>query len=296
MTPVSRGTAGGRAYLDLQRLARDLGRPTDELLRGYVLERFLWRVASSRYRDQLILKGGMLMAILAQRRPTADVDMLANAIPNELEHVSDIVAEITRIPSSDGVTYQPDQATVSTIRDDATYPGVRVRVPAQIDRAKALLRVDINFGDPVTPGPVVVEYPGLLGERFDVVGYPVETVLAEKVVTMLDRGELTTRERDFADVYLVTASLDVAGGALTAAIDATIVYRGTDRQPIRAAVGGLAGHRQSNWSAYIATAGIEGLVPEGFDTVIDAVARFADPVVARSVQDKVWVARTRRWT
>ena len=296
MTPVSRGTAGGRAYLDLQRLARDLARPTDELLRSYVLERFLWRVASSRYRDQLILKGGMLMAILAQRRPTADVDMLANAIPNELEHVSDIVAEITRIPSSDGVTYQPDQATASTIRDDAAYPGVRVSVPAQIDRAKALLRVDINVGDPVTPGPVVVEYPGLLGERFDVVGYPVETVLAEKVVTMLDRGELTTRERDFADVYLVSATLDVVGGALTEAIDATIAYRGTERQPIRAAVGGLADHRQSSWSAYIATVGIEGLVPEGFGTVIDAVARFADPVVARSVQDKVWVARTRRWT
>ncbi|MCQ3808829.1 MAG: nucleotidyl transferase AbiEii/AbiGii toxin family protein [Acidimicrobiaceae bacterium] len=296
MTPVGRDTQGGRAYLDLQRLARSLGRPTDELLRGYVLERFLWRVASSRYRDQLILKGGMLMATLAQRRPTADVDMLAKALPNELEHVSGIVAEITRIPNSDGVEYHPEQAKVSTIRDATAYPGVRVSVPAQIDRAKAPLRVDINVGDPVTPGPVVVEYPGLLGERFDVVSYPVETVLAEKIVTMLERGELTTRERDFADVYQITANLNVDGGSLTAAIDATIAHRGAERQPIRAAVGGLADHRQSSWSAYIATTGMGGLVPEDFDTVIGAVAGFADPVVARSVKGKGWVARTRRWT
>ena len=74
MSPVSRATAAGRAYLDIQKLARSTRRPTDELLRTYVLERFLWRVAHSVYRDQLVLKGGMLLAVLAPRRPTADVD------------------------------------------------------------------------------------------------------------------------------------------------------------------------------------------------------------------------------
>ena len=296
MTPVSRDTAGGKAYLDLQRLARELGRPTDELLRSYVLERFLWRVASSPYRDQLILKGGMLMAILAERRPTADVDMLARGMPNELENVSNMLSEIVQMLGSDGVVYRHDQMKVRTIRDADTYPGVRISVPAQIDRAKALLRVDINVGDPVTPGPVVVEYPGLLGEHFDVVGYPVETVLAEKVVTMLDRGELTTRERDFSDVYQISAGRDVDGGTLTAAIDATIAYRGSDRQLLRTAVGNLADHRQANWSTYIATAGIEGLVPARFDDAIDAVADFVDPVLAGDVEDGTWDARARRWT
>lgn len=296
MSPVSRDTAGGEAYLDLQRLARELGRTTDELLRTYVLERFLWRVAASPYREQLILKGGMLMAILAERRPTADVDMLARALPNELEHVAKVVSEIVQIPASDGVNYQHGQLKVSAIREADTYPGVRVSVPAQIDRARALLRVDINVGDPVTPGPVVVEYPGLLGEHFDVVGYPVETVLAEKVVTMLDRGELNTRERDFADVCQISSVRDVDGAALTAAVDATIGYRGTERGALRDAVGELGEHRQSNWSTYIATAGLEGLVPASFDAAIDKVAAFADPVVAGEAKDKIWHAQARRWS
>ena len=72
MSPVSRATTAGRFYLDLQRLARTTKRPTDELLRTYVLERFLWRVANSEYRDRLILKGGMLLAVFGERRPTAD--------------------------------------------------------------------------------------------------------------------------------------------------------------------------------------------------------------------------------
>ena len=296
MTPVSRGTAGGEAYLDLQKLARELGRPTDELLRSYVLERFLWRVAASPYRQQLVLKGGMLMAILAERRPTADVDMLARAMPNDLQHVSNVVSEIVQVPSGDGVTYQPDQMKVGTIRDGDTYPGVRVSVPAQIDRAKALLRVDINVGDPVTPGPVVVEYPGLLGEQFEVVGYPVETVLAEKVVTMLDRGELTTRERDFADVYQISVGSNIDGGALSEAVDATIAYRGSERRALRSALGDLAEQRQGDWSTYIAAAGIEGLVPESFADAIDAVADFADPVLAHEVKTRTWDARARRWT
>ena len=100
----------------------------------------------------------------------------------------------------------------TSIRDDDIYPGVRVVVPAAIARAQSVLRVDVSVGDPVTPAPVALKYPALLREPFTIVGYPFETVLAEKIVTMIDRGALTTRERDFADVYLLTARLTVDAG------------------------------------------------------------------------------------
>ncbi len=136
----------------------------------------------------------------------------------------------------------------------------------------------------------MVEYPGLLGEQFAVVGYPLETVLAEKIVTMLDWGELTTRERDFADVYLLANRLDVDGDSLSRSIDATISHRGSTRQPLRVAVGDLARLRQSNWSIYVAAAGLADEVPSSFEQTIDLVATFADPVLACEMGAVTWDA------
>jgi len=295
MSRVNRSTTAGRVYLDLQRLARESRRPTDELLRTYVLERFLWRVGSSSYRDQLILKGGMLMAVLGERRPTADVDMLALDLSNDLESVASIVQEVLAVESKDGVGYVVDQMKVSTIRDDDVYPGVRVSVPATIDRARAVLRVDVNVGDPVTPAPVTVEYPALLDGSFEVVGYPFETVLAEKIVTMIDRGELNTRERDFADVILLTRRLSVDGDVLAEAIDATIEHRGSQRRAVGPALGQLGELRQSNWAKYLASSGLEGSLPVSFDEAVNAVLAFADPVIAGGVSGKAWSPSARSW-
>lgn len=121
MTPVSRATTAGRVYLDLQRLARQAKRPTDELFRTYVLERFLWRVANPDYRDGLVLKGGLLLAALGERRPTADVDLLAKDLSNDLDEVAAMVSSVLSVDSDDAVAYDLGELRVSTIRDDDVY-------------------------------------------------------------------------------------------------------------------------------------------------------------------------------
>jgi hypothetical protein len=295
MSPVSRETTAGRVYLDLQRLARSTKRPTDELLRTYVLERFLWRVGNSKHRDKLVLKGGMLMAVFAERRPTADVDLLALELSNDLEAVSFMVREVLAVEADDGVSYAIDQISVATIRDADVYPGVRVSVPARIDRARATLRVDVNVGDPVTPPPTAIQFPALLGEAFPVVGYPVEMVLAEKIVTMLDRGELNTRERDFADVILLIGQQSIDADVLTSAIDATINHRGSTRQPLAEAIGALGERRQANWQTFINSAGLGGSLPDSFREAIDRVVEFADPVVSDASAGQRWDHASRVW-
>lgn len=295
MSPVSRSTPAGRVYLDLQQLARATQRPTDELLRTYVLERFLWRVGKSHYRDQLILKGGMLMAVLGERRPTGDVDMLAQNLSNDLDAVSAVIADVLSIESEDGVEYAVDELRVARIRDDDVYPGARVSVPARIDRARAVLRVDVNVGDPVTPAPVEVDYPALLDRSFSVVGYPFESVLAEKIVTMIDRGELNTRERDFADVYLLSGRLNVEGRVLMAAINATATHRGSQRQPLAVALAGLGNQRQSSWKTYLENAGLDAAIPTSYSKVIEEVAAFADPAITSNVAGLTWNPSTRHW-
>jgi len=129
MTRPSRATASGRAYLDLLTRARHEGRPSDELLALYVLERFLYRLSVSAHRDRLILKGGMLLSAFVQRRPTRDIDLLAKATSNEPGAVAALVGEIAALHADDGVIYENSQMTTRMIREQDLYAAVRVTVP-----------------------------------------------------------------------------------------------------------------------------------------------------------------------
>lgn len=189
MTRPSRATTSGRAYLDLLARARREGRPADELLTLYVLERFLYRLSVSAHRDRLVLKGGMLLSAFGRRRPTRDIDLLARTISNEPAAVAALVREIAAVQADDGIVYETGQMTTRTIREQDLYAAVRVAVPARVDRARQPLRIDVNVGDPVTPAPTVISYPALLGEPFPLLAYPIEAVLAEKLVTIVARGD-----------------------------------------------------------------------------------------------------------
>lgn len=153
MSRPSRHSASGRAYLDLRARARREGRPTDELLVPYILERFLYGLSVPDHRSRLVLEGGMLLAAFDVRRPTADVDLLATAIANDVEVISVFVREVLATEVDDGVVFEPGGLRAQVIRDADPHTGVRIPVPARIDRARHPPRIDINVGDPVTPAP-----------------------------------------------------------------------------------------------------------------------------------------------
>jgi predicted nucleotidyltransferase component of viral defense system len=294
MSRPSRETTAGRTYLDLQRQARATGRPTDELLVLYMLERFLYRLSASPHRARLVLKGGMLLAAFDERRPTADVDLLARATDNDIATISNIVAEVAAIEVDDGVVFERDGLRAQRTRELDAYTGVRLTMPARLARARHPLRVDVNVGDPVTPAPVEVDYPSLLGDSFSVVGYPLETVLAEKIVTMIDRGDTTTRERDFADVHLLTRSRQVDADTLARAIAATASHRGTELRPLRDVLVELATMRQVDWTRFLGRAGLAGDLPASYAETIAAIAEFVDPLIDGDVRGR-WDPLQRRW-
>lgn len=297
MTRPTRETTAGRVYLDLRKRARAEGRGTDELLVLYVLERFLYRLSISAHRDRLVLKGGMLLAVFEERRPTRDVDLLGMAIANDAESVAALVTEITAIEVDDGVAFRPDQLTTQTIREQDVYAAVRVTMPATVATAEVALKVDVNVGDPVTPAPLEVTYPALLDEPFTMIGYPLETVLAEKLVTMIARGDTTTRDRDFADVWLLTGHHQVGLRELREAITATADHRDVTPVPLGDVLSRLAMDRQDNWRRYTARTGLDGEVPATLEEVIADVIAFADPVLDTSLDsDASWDPATRRWS
>jgi predicted nucleotidyltransferase component of viral defense system len=296
MTRPSRATTSGRAYLDLLARARREGRPADELLTLYVLERFLYRLSVSAHRDHLVLKGGMLLSAFGRRRPTRDIDLLAQASSNEPSAVATLVRDIAAVEADDGVVYDTGQLTTRMIREQDLYAAVRVAVPARVDRARQPLRIDVNVGDPVTPAPRVVSYPALLGEPFPILAYPIEAVLAEKLVTIVARGDTTTRDRDFADVLLLAGHHDIDAASLSDAVTATAAFRRVELRPVSEAVVTLARDRRREWQRLIGRAGLENLLPSDYAEAIRQVTVFGDPVITGSTVSGRWDHRRGQWT
>ncbi|MGH8929663.1 MAG: nucleotidyl transferase AbiEii/AbiGii toxin family protein [Egibacteraceae bacterium] len=295
-TQPSRSTVSGRVYLDLQRRAREERKPTQELLVRYVHERFLMRLSRSPHRHRLVLKGGMLLTVFDVRRATADLDMLARGLDNQTATVTRLVTDIAALDLDldDGVGFDIHSIRAEVTRQDDLYPGVRVHVPTHIATARIPLKLDVNFGDPVTPAPTEILYPALLHQPFSLWGYPLVTVLAEKIETMVRRGDANTRERDFADVWLLTRVHAVSADDLATAIAATAEHRGTAMTPLAEALSTLPQRRQRAWSAFVRRAGLE-LLPQTFVKVVDDIRLFADPLLAGQVPGRRWNPSGHSW-
>lgn len=301
MTRPTRAAPGGRAYLDLQNLARREGRPTQELLILYVLERFLARLGLSRHAGTFVLKGGMLLAVLGARRPTVDADFLARHLANQEQGVLDRVVEIasTTPDVEDGVRFLVETARARTIREGDTYSGVRVIMNAQVASAAVKLQLDVNFGDPIIPAPTAIGYPSLRDgdPPIRVLGYPLVTVLAEKLCTAVALGSANSRIRDYADIWILTDIHDIDGDQLRTALQATAAHRGVELRALSQVVADLATVRADAYTAYRRRMG-QGVnpLPEDLATLIIAVTNFADPVLAGPpIAGSRWNAATRSW-
>jgi hypothetical protein len=277
--PTHASLAGDR-YLALRALARAAGRPTAELLQLYALEGFLARLSRSPYLDRLVLKGSVLLAAFEARRPTRDVDLLAVRTPNEVSAVRDIVAAVASEPVEDGIAFDPASTTAETIREDDAYPGLRVTLHATLASARLVFHVDVNVGDPVWPAPEAVRVPRLLEpDPILVMGYPLPMVLAEKVVTAVQRGTASTRWRDFADIALLSSVHPVDGDELRRAIGVVAEYRRVALVPLHDVLAGFVPLARRRWDAWYHRQALSGSVSEDFAEVLDRVEHFANPIL-----------------
>jgi hypothetical protein len=275
--PTHADLAGSR-YLALQRLARAQKRATTELLQLYVLESFLRRLIRSPHDERLVLKGGLLLAAFDLRRATRDVDLLALQTDNDPAVVERLVVEIASVDAEDGVVFLTDTVTAVAIRDDDMYPGVRAVLEARLATARIKFSVDVNVGDPVVPAPIRTAVPALLGdERIDVLAYPKSMVVAEKLVTALERGRASTRWRDFADLFVLVSG-DLPEAEMTEAVSAVALHRGVILQPLAEVLVGMPEEAQARWATWRVRQGAQERVPEDFIVVLDMIDQ-----------------RTRRW-
>ena len=301
MAHPTRADAGGRAYLDLQNLARRQGRQTQTLMVIYVLERFLARLEVSGYADRFVLKGGMLLAAWDARRATVDADFLARHLNLDEESILRRVIEIAALPApvEDGVEFRTDTATTNTIRAGDVYGGVRIAMDAAVAGAVVKLRLDISTGDPVAPPPTIVDYPTLLRDhpRLNVLSYPLPVVLAEKLCTAVELGAGNSRVRDYADIWTLTRGHDITASDLLMALAATSKHRNVPLRPLAEVIGDYGVVRAGAYTAYRRRLGPDAAkLPEDFAQVVDDVTTFADPALASDVPSRaIWTALSAKW-
>ena len=168
-----------------------------------------------------------MLAALDARRPTRDIDFAARAIENTIEKVLSAVRTIAAISIDDGVEFDSNSATAETYREDASYSGIRVALGGTLSRAVIRFHVDVNVGDPIWPEPQQLSVPRLIDGVIVVRGYPLEMVLAEKIVTALERGTANTRWRDFVDIYVLTGRFAIKAQALKSSVADVIAIDGT---------------------------------------------------------------------
>jgi predicted nucleotidyltransferase component of viral defense system len=286
----------GRRYLDLQREAKRTGRPTDELIQLYALECFLDRLVHSQFADTFILKGGVLLAALDARRPTRDIDFAAREIENTTEKVLSAVQTIAAISLEDGMEFDSNGATAETIREEDSYSGIRVSLGGTLSRAVIRFHVDVNVGDPIWPGPQQISVPRLIEGVIVVRGYPLEMVLAEKIVTALERGTTNTRWRDFVDIYVLTGRYPINAQTLKSSMKRVAQFRNAELAPLRTVLNGYAAIAQTRWRAWLRKQSLDNAIPTEFSMVLEHVISFADGLIAGGVDQSNWDPVQGSWT
>jgi len=217
--------------------ARAKGRPFNEVLQYFALERLLYRLGRSPYRDRFVLKGALMLSAWnsVYARPTRDIGLLG-WLANRPEVVVPAIAEIClQTAGVDGLRFDKDSIASEPITEAAQYAGMRVRFTGCLGTARIPMRLDIGFGDALVPGPMPIQLPTILGMSApEILGYSRESAIAEKVQIMVRLGEVNSRMKDFYDVWALASQFSFDGQTLSRAFQATFQQRRTalDAEPV----------------------------------------------------------------
>lgn len=184
--------------------ARNLGLDAQLLLKRYFMEQMLARIAQSEYKTNFILKGGLLISSLIglSSRTTQDIDVSIVNKPLSMEEIERMMANVCKIDLDDNIKYE--LTNVQEIREEFEYPGIRLSFKVCMDKIVDSLKMDITTGDTITPKEINYGYKLLLEDKtINLCSYPIETIIAEKIESILSKNILGTRMRDFYDIYML---------------------------------------------------------------------------------------------
>ena len=216
----------------IRNIAKQKNIPAQVILQNYMFERLLVRLSASEYKEKFVLKGGMLVAAIVglDNRATMDMDATLKNLPLTPEAIRSALKDVCDIALDDDVVFE--FGTISPIREDDIYGGYRVMLNAKFDTLLTPLSIDVSTGDAITPHAVQYNFSEIFDDEktYELWAYNIETVMAEKVETILRRGVFNTRPRDFYDAYILTTTQKFDKAVFADALKATANHRGTTQQ------------------------------------------------------------------
>lgn len=267
----------------LAQKAKQSGRPFQEALQLYGLERFLYRLSQMKDRENFLLKGALMLRAwkAPMTRPTRDIDLMAY-VDNSVENLEAIIRVICTTPvPDDGIRFDSSSITGERIKKDRTYEGVRVRFEGLLGKARIPMQIDIAFGDSVFPDAKEMPFPTLLDFPSPTLRtYPLETVIAEKFHAMIILGRTNSRMKDFFDIWLLSSQYPFDGDKLATAMRMTFSRRKTeiDRNPIALTEAFLQSDQaQKQWAAFIRRSNLSE-APQTLGSIGSHLERFLLPV------------------
>lgn len=216
----------------IRNIAKQKNIPAQVIMQNYMFERLLTRLSVSDYKDKFVLKGGMLVAAIVglDNRATMDLDTTLKNLPLTPESIKTALTEICSISCDDDVVFE--LGNISPIREDDIYGGYRVMIKAKYETILTSLSIDVSTGDAITPNPVEYTFSEIFDDEksYRLWAYNIETVMAEKVETILRRSVFNTRPRDFYDAYILSTTQRFDKALFAEALKATAAHRGTTEQ------------------------------------------------------------------
>ena len=216
----------------IRNIAKQKNIPAQVILQNYMFERLLVRLSMSEFKEKFVLKGGMFVAAIVgiDNRATMDMDTTLKNLPLTPETIRTALEDICHISCEDDVCF--DVGKIAPIREDDLYGGYRVMLNAKFETLITPLSIDVSTGDVITPHAIPYTFNEIFNDdmSYELWAYNIETVMAEKVETILRRGVFNTRPRDFYDVYILTTTQEYDKALFTDALKATALHRGTTNQ------------------------------------------------------------------
>jgi predicted nucleotidyltransferase component of viral defense system len=267
----------------LLNMSRERNEDFQLILIRFALERFLYRLSKSRYAEQFILKGAFLFSLWTnyRYRPTKDLDLLGvgDRSPVNLEKIFREICGIKVDP--DGIAFDENSVTVSEIREEQEYGGNRIRLTGFLGKAKVSLQIDVAYGDAVTPEIEENDFPSMLEMSSPrILTYPKETVVAEKLQSMIHLGMQNSRMKDFFDLFWMSRLFSFEGPVLKKAIQSTFQRRKTPIASVPPLVFSdefsLDSVKHSQWKAFLNKNDISDM-SEDFSDIIGKLRYFLAP-------------------
>lgn len=266
----------------LLELARTRGEDFDYVLRQYVMQRLLYRLGSSDYAGQFLLKGALLFWVWNEdfHRPTRDIDLLSFG-DNDVPHLIEVFHDVIGLAGDDGLVFDVASLNGIEIKEDADYSGVRLTGFAALAKARIPFQIDIGYGDAVVPEAEEAQLPSFLdlpSPRLKV--YPVYGVIAEKFQAMVMLGLANSRMKDFYDIQVIARTMELDGGILSEAVKATFDQRktsfSTESLYIFSRDFMADENKQIQWRAFLNKSDLDG---EGdFLEIVSQLKYFLEPV------------------